>query len=182
MVLSIRCLLAFTFLTYGYGKLSGGQFGINEEEISVPIQDLSLFKVSWYLFDHQPFKAVVGFFQILCAILLLYNRTVILGAFLFLPIISTILLMDLSFMPHFLAISLGFRLTYYILLDFLILWHYRERIRIIWQAIWLDMNWKSNFPIWAYVLIPFSVILLEVLGVIPKLIFYGLHIFFDFII
>lgn len=80
-ILTARFLLAWTFLSYGYGKLTAGQFGISEAELATPLQDLSLFRVSWYLFDHEPFKTFIGISQVLCALLLLVNRTVLIGAF-----------------------------------------------------------------------------------------------------
>jgi uncharacterized membrane protein YphA (DoxX/SURF4 family) len=91
-ILTARFLLAWTFLGYGYGKLTAGQFGISEAELATPLQDLSLFRVSWYLFDHEPFKSFIGVSQVLCGLLLLVNRTVLIGVFFFLPIAATILI------------------------------------------------------------------------------------------
>jgi uncharacterized membrane protein YphA (DoxX/SURF4 family) len=167
-ILTARFLLAFIFLNYGYGKLVGDQFGITEAEMATQLKDISLFKLSWYLFDQEPFKTFVGVSQIICGILLLINRTALLGAFLFLPIIFTILIIDLSFMPPSLAEGFAWRLGFYIFLDFLILWHYKNKLRIIWDAIWLGVNTKYKFPIWAYALLPVFAVLLEVIGWIPK--------------
>ena len=94
-ILAARLLLAWTFLQYGFSKLTGEQFGLDEQMMATPIQKLSPFDVSWYLFAFEPFNSFVGVSQIICAILLLVNRTTILGAFLFLPIITTILIMML---------------------------------------------------------------------------------------
>lgn len=97
-ILAARVLLAWTFIGYGYSKLTGNQFALSEEELMTPIGELSNFRISWYLFDLQPFNAFVGVSQLICGILLLWNRTVILGALLFLPIAVNILVMDISFM------------------------------------------------------------------------------------
>ncbi|MEM8900560.1 MAG: hypothetical protein AAGC85_20765, partial [Bacteroidota bacterium] len=136
LILTARFVLAWFFLYYGQGKLTGGQFGLTEEELLTPIKDLSLFKLGWYLFDFQPFKAFIGISQIICAILLLWNRTVILGAFLYLPIALNILIIDLTIMPIELKVGFAFRLSFYLLLNILILWHYREKLLIMWKAAW----------------------------------------------
>jgi len=167
-ILTARFLLTFIFLNYGYGKLVGDQFGITEAEMATQLKDISLFKLSWYLFDQEPFKTFVGVSQIICGILLLINRTALLGAFLFLPIIFTILTIDLSFMPPSLAEGFAWRLGFYIFLDFLILWHYKDKLRIIWDAVWLGVNTKNKFPVWAYALLPVFAVLLEAIGWIPK--------------
>jgi len=91
-ILAARFLLAWTFLGYGFSKLTEGQFGINEAEMATQLKDISLFKLSWYLFDYEPFKSFTAISQIICGVLLLVNRTTLIGAFLFLPIVTTILI------------------------------------------------------------------------------------------
>lgn len=168
-ILTARFLLACTFLSYGYSKLAEGQFGISEAEMLTPIKDLSLFKLSWYLFSHEPFKTFVGITQMICGVLLLINITSIIGAFLFLPIITTILIIDLSFMPPGLVQGFAWRLSFYIILDLLILWHYKDKMKAIWQALWQNTNTRFNHRFWAYLLLPVFAILLEVLGMLPRL-------------
>ncbi len=168
-ILVVRFLLGATFINYGYGKLTEGQFGISDTELATPLKDLSLFKLSWYLFDHQPFKAFIGVSQIVCGLLLIIHRTVLLGAFLFLPIVSTILIIDLSFMPEQLATGFAWRLSLYILLDFLILWHYKTQMKIIWRAVWQDVHTRFPFSVWAYLLVPVFAFGLEFMLVLPRL-------------
>ncbi len=170
-ILTARFLLAVTFLSYGYSKLSNGQFGISETELQTPVKDLSLFKLSWYLFDHQPFKFFIGISQIICGILLMINQTVLLGAFLFLPIVSTILIIDLTYVPSSMATAFAWRLGFYIVLDILILMHYPSRIKTTWAALTHNVSTRYKIPIWGYLILPLSVIALEIMGVIPKLIF-----------
>lgn len=168
-ILTSRFLLAWTFLGYGLSKLTAGQFSVTEAEMATQLKDLSLFKLSWYLFDHEPFKSFIGISQIICAILLLIHRTALIGAFLFLPIATTILIIDLSFMPLLLAQGFVWRLSFYILLDVLILWHYKERMQVIWDALWRNMNTKFKYQFWAYLLLPIFAAVLEFIGVIPKI-------------
>ncbi|MEX0811950.1 MAG: DoxX family protein [Chitinophagales bacterium] len=172
LILVFRVLLAWTFISYGWGKLVDGQFGLRPEELTTPIQDLSLFRVSWYLFDHEPFKTFIGVSQLICGLLLLINRTVLLGAFLFLPIVANILIIDLSFMPPSLKTGFAWRLSGYIILDCLILWHYKDRLFIIWEAIQNKISTRFKFPIWAYLLLPILAFVLEFVLAIPKIIFF----------
>lgn len=67
------------------------------------------------------------------------------------------------------AQGFAWRLSYYIVLDFLILWHYKERMKVIWKAVWDNVSTKYKFSIWAYLLLPLFAIGLEVVGVLPKL-------------
>jgi uncharacterized membrane protein YphA (DoxX/SURF4 family) len=168
-ILTARFLIAWTFLRYGYDKLiDGGQFGVSELDMATELKDLSLFKLSWYLFDHEPFKSFIGISQILCGIFLLLNRTTLIGALLFLPIVTTILIIDLTFMPPLLAQGFVWRLSFYIILDLLILWHYKDRMIVIWKSIWHNVNTKFKFPLWAYLLLPLFAIALEIIGALPR--------------
>ena len=168
-ILTARFLLAWTFLRYGFSKLTEGQFGITEVEMATQLKDISLFKLSWYLFDHEPFKSFIGVSQIICGALLLINRTSLIGAFLFLPIVTTILIIDLTFMPSSLDTGFTWRLSFYILLDFLILWHYKDKMKVIWKSIWENVNTKFKYPIWAYLILPVFAIGLEIIGALSKI-------------
>jgi len=167
-IVAARCLLAINFLVYGYGKLTGGQFGLNEAELATPIKDLSLFRVGWYLFGHEPFETFIGVSQIICGILLLINRTVLLGAFMFLPIAANILVIDLTIMTGNFATGFAWRLSYYLLLDLLILGHYQEKLQVIWKAVWQNVQPQFKHPLWAYVLLPVLALVLEFVPVVPR--------------
>lgn len=168
-ILTARVLLAWTFFGYGYSKLSGNQFGISEVEMATTIKDLSLFKISWFVFEQEPFKTFVGISQIICAILLLINRTVLFGVLLFLPIVSTILIIDLTIMSAPMATAFAWRLGSYLILAFLILWHYRERMRVIIENLWVNVRTKQRFSIWIYLLLPISAFALEFLLATPRI-------------
>lgn len=68
-VLAARVLLAYTFISYGYAKLNDGQFGLAPAQLALPVQQLGLFKLSWYLFGQEPFKSFVGYSQVLAGLL-----------------------------------------------------------------------------------------------------------------
>ncbi len=168
-ILAARFLLAWTFIEYGISKLTGGQFGISEAEMAQPVEELSLFKLAWYLSDQQPFKAFIGITQILCGGLLIWNRTAFLGTFMFIPIALGILIFDLTYMPYTLAKGFAWRFGFYFLLVFLILWYYRSILFTIWQAAQSRLKGQNPFPYWAYALLPVAAIVLEFLGIMPRL-------------
>lgn len=165
-ILCARVLLAWTLLSYGWSKLNDGQFGISAEEMATPVKDLGLFKLSWYLFDHEPFKSFIGISQIIAGLLLIYNRTVILGVLISIPIFLNILIIDITYVK---MSGFYWRLSYYLILDFLILWHYKDRMIIAFKAIFNGLTTKFKFPIWAYLLLPIMAIGVEILPFIPKL-------------
>ncbi|MBI1287675.1 MAG: DoxX family membrane protein [Flavobacteriales bacterium] len=167
-LLVARFLLAWTLLDYGIGKLVGDQFGISEVEMNTQVGELSLFRLSWYLFDHQPFKAFIGISQVVCALLLLLNRTAILGALMSIPILLNILIIDLTIMPPGLMSGFTWRLSSYLILNILILWHYRDRMRHVWYHLTDNVRTKFGFPLWAYLMLPIMAILLEVMLIIPQ--------------
>jgi len=59
-LLSARVLLAWTLLRYGWAKLNDQQFGVDGKILNMPLKSVGLFKLSWYLADHKPFKSFIG--------------------------------------------------------------------------------------------------------------------------
>lgn len=108
----------------------------------------------WYLFDHEPFKSVVGILQIICGLFLIYNRTAIIGVLFFIPMAVNILIMDISFMNESMAKDFTMRFTFYFILCFLILLHYKERIINIWKFAVIGVNTKYKHSILSYILLP----------------------------
>lgn len=165
-ILIARVLLAWSLIRYGWGKLTDAQFGVTEETMKLPLKDIDLFRLSWFLADHEPFKSFIGISQIFTAILILYNRTVIIGAFMSIPIWINILMWDMTFMGLYTPFTV--RLPFYLLLTFLILWHYKDKILSALQNCIKGTSTKFNYPIWTYLILPFLAICLEIVGALPS--------------
>ena len=167
-ILAARVLLAGTLLIYGSAKLVDGQFGLSAAEAAKPVGQLSLFRLSWYLFAQEPFKSFVGVSQVVAALLLLWNRTALLGALLLVPIAANVLVVNLSYikMP-----TLYWRLSYYLLLLGLIFWHYRDRMHALWVALTRGLTTRFRHPWWAYLLLPVAAIGLELVGTLPQVLY-----------
>lgn len=166
LILSARMLLAYTLFYYGWAKINGNQFGISVVDLEKPINELSLFKLSWYLFEQEPFRSFIGVCQIITSLLLIYNRTLLIGALITFPILLSILIIDITFVK---MSGFYWRLSYYLLLDVLILFHYRYRIVLAFKNILSGVNTKFNFPIWAYLILPIIIFALEIIGAIPHI-------------
>jgi uncharacterized membrane protein YphA (DoxX/SURF4 family) len=166
LLLAARLWLAFLLLTYGWGKLTDNQFGVSAQELNMPLKDLNLFRLSWYLADHQPFKAFIGVSQIITALLLIFNRTCIIGAFISIPIWANILVWDMTFMG--LTSAFTWRISYYLILTFLIIWHRRDRIIAALRSIMSRTANRYVYPLWAYLLLPVFAALIESLVFLPR--------------
>lgn len=164
-ILVARVWLAWILIHYGWSKLKGEQFGVTEATMNLPLKDVDLFRLSWFLADHEPFKSFIGISQIGTAILLLYNRTVILGAFMVIPVWVNILMWDITFMGLYTPFTI--RLPFYLLLTFLILWHYKHKVLPALQHFVTRTTTKYSYPIWAYLLLPLFGFLIEFIGATP---------------
>lgn len=171
LILAMRFLLAFTLWNYGYSKLTGGQFGLSETELNTPIKDLSLFRISWHMFEGEPFKSFIGISQIITAILLVYKRTFLLGTLMAIPIFLNILIVDLTIMPPFFKISFFFRLMFYLIFIGIILWYHKEQVLIAFKTLMKVPYLKFKHNTKWFLIVPIYMILLEVSSAIPKIIF-----------
>ena len=173
LLLAARVLLAWTLFRYGWAKLTDHQFGVDEKTMNLPLKEVGLFRLSWYLADHQPFKAFVGVSQLITALLLSTNRTALLGAFISIPIWLNILMWDMTFMEGFTS-AFTFRLSFYLLLTALLIYQAKSQAL---PALLTSTSRPSNpisFPVWTYFLLPLAAIGLEVIGAIPNaLVYYG---------
>jgi len=172
VIISMRLLLSVIFFSYGISKLTGNQFGnLTLTELSTPIKDLSLFKIAWYLFDHQPFKFFTGICEVFAATLLLFRRTTLLGTFVLFPIIINILIIDIMIMPQTLKVSFIFRLTCYLLFCSILLFFHKEQLIKIKDIIFVKREY-IKFKYWKFLFIPLIMILLEITGNVFKFLYF----------
>jgi hypothetical protein len=169
-VLVIRIWLAYILCDYGWGKLTDGQFGLEPAELQAKVNEVSLFRLSWYLFDHEPFKSFIGCSQIGIGLLLVSNRTVIIGTLLSIPVWLNILFIDLTFMGEAMAPAFVFRISYYLLLTMVVLFYHRGRLLLATRALTERPTTNYKFPIWAYVLVPVFGFCIEFIPIVPHLI------------
>ncbi len=165
-ILTARVLLALIFMSYGCAKLGGYQFGVTPEVLAQPMGQVSLAHVAWYCFRHEPFSAFVGISQVAASLLLLWNRTALVGALLLLPIAVTIFVIDLTYLREIVAFR--YALPFYLGLIFLILYHYRDRMLLVFRALTVGVTTRFSYPWWAYLLLPPAAGLLSFGWLLPK--------------
>ena len=164
-ILIARIWLGYTLLRYGYSKLIDGQFGVSKATMNLPLKEIDLLRLSWYMADHEPFKSFIGISQIVAAGLLIYNRTAILGALISIPIWLNILMWDMTFMGLYTPFTV--RIPLYLLMTVAILWHYKSKVVPAVKSFVDGTTTRFEYPLWAYLLLPIFGLCLELIGAIP---------------
>ena len=100
--LVFRWYVWFKISAYGLGKIVGGQFHLKDalpEEIAqTPISEVGSFDLAWTFFGYS--NEYIWFIrgsQLIGGVLLLFNRTKLLGVALLLPILINIIVVDIFF-------------------------------------------------------------------------------------
>ena len=142
---------------YGIGKLTGEQFGHRSVEIlNTPLKDVDKFHLALHLFSlDRTFDIVVGVSQIIGAVLIVINRTALVGALMLLPILGQIFLVDLAFTTNMFGAALPIRLGCMILSDLLILFYYKDRMVLVWNNLTKGTTTKFKYKWWVFILLPF---------------------------
>lgn len=156
VILVLRWYLAYYMLDYGYGKLIGEQFGVYDPSLlNKPLKDVSKFQLAWHLFGlSKTFDIVVGLMQIIGAILIVFNRTTLVGALFLLPILGQIFLIDLSFTADEFGFALPIRLFGMIVSDLLILYYYKERMILVWNNLTKGTTTNFKYKWWLMLMLP----------------------------
>ena len=94
----IRYWLAFEISTYGFAKILGTQFHTPSYRKDMLLGEANGFALTWYYYGYSYTLAVIiACTQIGGSILLLFRRTVLLGATILLPVLINILLINVFF-------------------------------------------------------------------------------------
>ncbi len=156
VVLVLRWYLAYYMFDYGWDKLTGGQFGHRSPEIlNTPLKDVDRFNLAWHLFSlDKTFNVIVGLSQIIGAVLIVINRTVLVGALMLLPILVQIFLIDIVFTSSMFGAALPIRLSGMLLSDMLILYYFKDRMLLVWDNLTNGMIVKFKYKWWVYIMLP----------------------------
>lgn len=142
-------------LKYGLSKLIDGQFVRSEEILNTPLKDIDKFNLAWYLFSlDKTFNVIIGLSQIIGAVLIIYNRTVLLGAIVLIPILAQIFLVDVSFTTEMFGSALPIRLLGMLISVFIILYYHRDRVIAIWNILTKKISKKNNYKWWVFIILP----------------------------
>lgn len=155
-VLLLRWYLAYYMIDYGWSKMTGGQFGVQDAAIlNKPLKEVDKFHLAWYLFGlDKSFDIINGLFQIAGGLLIIYNRTALLGALMLLPILGQIFLVDLAFTTNMFGPALVIRLAGMMVADLLILYYHKDRMIAAWHALTDKLSTRFRYRWWVYLLLP----------------------------
>ena len=127
-----RYLASFLILFYGFAKLNGSQFTILDSELDKPMGEVSGFWLTWYYFGYSSvYGNLIALAQILGGVLLMFQKTALLGSLLLLPIVTNIILVDILF-----AIDLGALIVAFIIeaaLAIILMSHKDELYELFWS-------------------------------------------------
>ena len=156
LILILRWYLAFYMISYGWGKINGEQFGsFNQEILNSPLKEVGKFNLAWHLFSlDKTFNIIVGITQIIGGILIIINRTTLIGALILLPVLAQIFLIDLAFTTDTLGHSLTIRLGCMIFSDILILLYYKEKMILVWKNLTNNISTKFKYKWWIFLVLP----------------------------
>ncbi len=126
-----RYFVAFIVVNYGWAKIMGSQFTILDSELDKPLGEVSGFWLTWYYFGYSPFYGnFIALVQIAAGFLLLYRKTVLLGACVLFGILGNIILVDIFYQVDLGALMMAGILegALFIILNF----HRHELIKTFW--------------------------------------------------
>jgi hypothetical protein len=94
----IRYGVAFDLAEFGWSKICHLQLVMPASKLDLPYRSFTPSDLFWYFFSHSYlFGCIIAGLQIIGALLLLYRRTTLVGAFILLPVLANILLMDIFY-------------------------------------------------------------------------------------
>ncbi|WP_298423705.1 DoxX family membrane protein [uncultured Kordia sp.] len=155
-VLALRWYLVFYMISYGWSKLTLSQFGVHDSSIlEQPIKDIDSFYVAWHLYGRSTFFNIsTGIIEIIGGILLIFNRTVLIGALIVLSILAQILIIDIAFTTNIHGLGLPIRISGMIIANLLILYYYRNKIILAWRSLTNEISTKFNYKWWIFLILP----------------------------
>lgn len=155
-VLALRWYLVFYMISYGWSKLTLSQFGIHDASIlEEPIKDIDSFYVAWHLYGRSTFfNITTGLLEVIGGVLLIFNRTTLLGAVLILSMLGQILIIDIAFTTGMHGVALPLRISGMILADVLILYYYKDKILAVWRTLTKGVTTKFNYKWWVFLILP----------------------------
>jgi hypothetical protein len=135
--LALRFYVCFKISIYAVGKMAGGQFyakgKLPAQVASQTIPDLSGFELAWTFFGYSyEYVLFIGVSQLVGGLLLLWDKTKLIGVAVLVPILLNIIVVDIFF-----QISAGalFSAIFYFVCLMIILFLNHEKIIAVVQAL-----------------------------------------------
>ena len=125
-----RLYVFFFLFMYGFGKVIGAQFytpgSIPDEVVNVPISQVSDFDLAWVFMGRSlGYMILIGIGEIIGAVMLLFNKTKLIGTFILSVIMINVIVFDIFFLDEYGALASA--IIYFIML-LIILWINKEKV------------------------------------------------------
>ena len=131
-IIEVACrLYVFFFITaYGLGKVIGAQFYtpdlIPSEIETMPIGQIPNFDLAWVFMGRSyGYMLFIGIGEIVGALMLLFNKTKLIGAFVLIPIMVNVIVFDIFFLDEYGALASA---IIYLIMLLIILWVNKGKI------------------------------------------------------
>lgn len=135
---SIRYCIAFTIASFGWKKFYGLQFIVPAEIASQPMNQQTGEWLTWFYFGHShTFGIIIALIQIIGGYLLLFRRTLLVGAVILFSLLLNLTLINVFYQMNAGALIQSVLLTIGVL--FLILLDYKKLVDFFFKT-------KSNLP------------------------------------
>ena len=129
IALTLRVFVSASLAVYGLGKAV--QFG-DISTLVTPVNELTGMQLMWAFFGYtRTLPIIIGVFQIVGSLLLLFRKTKLIGAFMLTPILMNIILFDIFYEVGWVLIN---ALVYQACL-FLIMYFEKDRLFQAWLAL-----------------------------------------------
>lgn len=130
------------FCIYGVGKViqfgGAGEFPADKLTPDMPGQD-----VMWFFFGYSlVYPLIIGACQVIGGLLLLFDRTKLLGVLLLLPIISNIIILDFIYTVNVGALLYAISLLFALI--FILYWERKKVVMVLLVMIRKTKNWKTK--------------------------------------
>ncbi|PKB17206.1 hypothetical protein [Flavobacterium sp. 5] len=135
---SIRYCIAFNIVSFGWKKFYGLQFIVPTAISNMSMNQQTGEWLTWFYFGHSPaFGIIIALMQIIGGYLLLYRRTLLIGAIILFSLLLNLTLINIFYQMNAGALTQSVLLTIGVL--FLILLDYKKLVDFFLKT-------KSNLP------------------------------------
>jgi hypothetical protein len=118
----VRFAIAFDLCMFGWLKIFHLQFWVPMEKLDEPFGNLSSQWLTWMYFGRSyPMDFTIGVFQIIGSLLLLFNRTRLIGVFVIIPVLLNVFLIGLFYEMGLVVVHAGIMfaaITYLLLSEY----------------------------------------------------------------
>ncbi len=162
----LRYISAFLLFGYGSSKLAHLQFHMNNALAHRPIISLTGYELTWYYYGYsRMYACILGFTQVIGAILLLFRKTALLGAVTMMPVIVNILLIDIFILPPDYGPTVPATIIFFSLA--MLLWRDSQNlIEATWTAQMPEPPGSQKVHFWIRAVIVTAVLAMTTVGVL----------------